>query len=210
MFIFVIFTKSWHTIDSLIARLRVIKLSWCSNKKNNSLSLLTSFSRRGTYEPRSANLRQRPGHSGVRNDVRAGKQKGTTATIFTQYFRYAFYIWFFFFRYLVPDFSDKTLRLTYDVLNRACRRRGETTLPLAQGATADGDAVFLGIVSRRDVPHRICHRRIYALIYNAIIFIILPAIRIPYLNSLHSPIISLLLFSRFLNPRTGAPWCKIM
>lgn len=127
---------------------------------------------RGAYEPRSANLRQRPGHSGVRNDVRARKQKGTTVTIFAQYFR-------------------------------TRRERGETTLPLGQSAAADGDAVSLGIISRRDVPSRICHRRIYALIYNAIIFIILPAIRIPCSNFLHSPIVSLLLLSRFLNSRTG-------
>lgn len=51
--------------------------------------LVFSF-RRGAYEPRSTNLRQRPGYSGVRNDVRSGKQKGTTATIFAQCFRYAF------------------------------------------------------------------------------------------------------------------------
>jgi len=90
----------------------------------------------------------------------------------------------------------------FDMLNRTCTGRGETTLPLGQGTTADGDVVSLGIVSRRDVPPRICHRRIYALIYNAI-FIILPAIRIPCSNSLHPLIISLLLLSRFLNSRTG-------
>lgn len=128
---------------------------------------------RGTYEPRSTDLCQRPGYSGVRNDVCTGKQKGTTATIFAQCF------WI-------------------------CRGRRETTFPLGQGATVTGDAVSLGIISRCDVPSCICHRRIYALIYNAIIFIILPAIQIPCPNSLHLPTISLVLLSRFRNPRTGA------
>lgn len=50
-----------------------------------------TFPRRGTNEPRSTDLRQRPGHSSIRNDVRAGKQKRSTAAIRAQHFRYANY-----------------------------------------------------------------------------------------------------------------------
>lgn len=78
------------------------------------------------------------------------------------------------------------LRIIRCVIRRIHVRRGETTLPLAQGTTADGN-VSLGIITRLDIPSPVsnCHRRILHVniyIRFAIIFIIRRAIKKPPLD----------------------------
>lgn len=167
---------------------------------------------RGTHEPRSADLRQRAGHSGLRNDVRARQQTRPTAAIFAQYLRCARIS-----RNVIPCSWQKR-NLDIIVLNNlwirifvVIRTHGgrETAFPLAQGATLNDDVVFLGIASRY-VPSHICHRRIYLhvnLYLTSIIFIISRAIHISLAHELF-PTSSLSVFLSQYLLRLFNPWMR--